>query len=357
MTNRPCPRFAGCRTWLLTGFLLILITGCDTPPGSGSIDGLELGLQLQLHLDNLARQDAGLDPDRLAPVRALFTQPPQGLDSLRLYTARAEVDDEGMMDLRVALLPLQGAMAGGYLAVVVGDDGIVYRTRLWGTPPFDTDPESAWENFWRQFQYHKTRAVIDPSSALADSAVDQFWMRLQADSSQDLGVQALYHHGRQMMANSFLIRRTMALTGRGEVPDPSWYQHYIDAFTHLDTTAEHLQPLIGEDAVSQYRSVTSEALAPLTPLVSHARAGNAGKARSAILEFRRRTCVTCHNIEDHALGEGGVRDALMAVFKDRGMRRDLYRVGYDVWPVPGEEAASQEIASAIKAMLFVLGPS
>ncbi len=73
--------------------------------------------------------------------------------------------------------------------------------------------------------------------------------------------------------------------------------------------------------------------------------------------FSEIMCVTCHNIEDHALSEGGVRDALMAAFKDRGMRRDLYRVGYDVWPVPGEEAASQEIASAIKAILFVFGQS
>ena len=99
---------------------------------------------------------------------------------------------------------------------------------------FDTDPESAWENFWRQFEYRKTRAVIDPSSALPDSTVDQFWTGLQADSSEGLGVQDYYHHGRQMIANSFLIRRTMALTRRGEVPDPSWYQDYIAAFTHLE---------------------------------------------------------------------------------------------------------------------------
>ena len=348
--------FAVCLLFVSILFLTVSLPGCDEAPGSGSIDGIELGLHVRLHLTDLARQTDGLDAERLSGARALFNQPPQGLDSLRLYTARTTLDDR-VLNQRVALLPLQGEFAGGFLAIVVGDDGVVYRSRLWGTPAFDDDPESVWENFWRQFEYRRTRTVIDPSSALADSAVDQFWMRLQADSSQDLGLQALYAHGRQMLANSLLIRRTMALTGRGEVPEPSWYEHYIDAFTHLDTTAEHLQPLIGEDAVSQYRSVTSEALALLTPLVSHARAGDAGKARSAILEFRRRTCVTCHNIEDHALGEGRVRDALMAAFKDRGMRRDLYRVGYDVWPVPGEEAASQELASAIKAILFVLGQS
>ena len=353
----PRPLVPVCLLLLSALFLTFALPGCDTPPGSGSIDGIELGLELRLHLEDLARQQDSLDPERLSRVRALFDRPPQGLDSLRIYTARTTLEDERALDLRVALLPLQGDLAGGFLGLAVGDDGDVYRSRLWGTPAFDNDPESAWENFWRQFEYRKTRAVIDPSSALSDSAVDQFWLRLQADSSQGLGIQAIYHHGRQMIANSYLIRHTMALTGRGEVPAPSWYQHYADAFTHLDTMAEHLQPLIGEDAASQYRSVTSEALALLEPLVSHARASDAAKARSAIREFRRRTCVTCHNIEDHALGEGGIRDALMAAFKDRGMRRDLYRVGYDVWPVPGEEAASQEIASAIKAILLVLGQS
>ncbi|MCH8960848.1 MAG: hypothetical protein IH820_05860, partial [Bacteroidetes bacterium] len=62
------------------------------------------------------------------------------------------LEDERALDLRVALLPLQGELAGGFLAVAVGGDGAVYRSQLWGTPAFDTDPESAWENFWRQFQ-------------------------------------------------------------------------------------------------------------------------------------------------------------------------------------------------------------
>ena len=354
-TSRP---FLPLRLLLLSiPFLALSLLGCgDDAPGSGNIDGVELGLHIQMHLKELVRQD-DLDAERLANARALFDRPPPGLDSLRIYTARTTLEDEGDLNLRVALLPLQGTFDGGYLAVAVGGDGIVYRSRFWGTPAFDDDPESAWENFWRQFEYRKTRGVINPADALPDSAVDQFWMRVQADSSEGLGTQDFYDHGRQMIANSFLIRRTMALTGRGEVPDPSWYEHYIEAFTQLDAMTEHLQPLIGEDAASQYRSVTSEALALLEPLVSHARAGDAGQTRGAIREFRRRTCGACHNIEGHALGEGGVRDALMALFKERGMRRDLYRVGYDVWPVPGEAAASQEIASALKAMLFVLGQS
>ena len=342
---------------LFLSALFLILPGCgDDAPGSGSIDGVELGLHLQLHLKDRARQD-GFDAERLSATRALFDHPPPGLDSLRIYTARATLEDEGALDLRMALFPLQGDFSGGYLGVAVAGDGVVYRSRLWGIPAFDTDPESAWENFWRQFEYRKTRAVIDPSSALPDSTVDQFWMGLQADSSEGLGVQDYYHHGRQMIANSFLIRRTMALTRCVEVLDPSWYQDYIAAFTHLDSTVQYLQPWLGDEAASQYRSVTTEALSLLEPIVSHARAGDAGTARSAIVEFRRRTCGSCHNIEGHTLGEGGVRDALMAAFKERGMRRDLYRVGYDVWPAPGEEAASQEIASAIKAILVVLGQS
>ena len=144
--------FAVCLLLLSIIFLTVSLPGCDTPPGSGSIDGVELGLHLRLHLEDLARQEDGLDPERLSRARALFDRPPQRLDSLRIYTARTTLEDERALDLRVALLPLQGELAGGFLAVAVGGDGAVYRSQLWGTPAFDTDPESAWENFWRQFQ-------------------------------------------------------------------------------------------------------------------------------------------------------------------------------------------------------------
>ena len=181
-------------------------------------------------------------------------------------------------------------------------------------------------------------------------------MRLQADSSQMPGLPALYRHTRMMQDNSFLIRRTMALAGNDAVPDPSWYQRYTNDFDQLDSIATALQPVIGDEAVSKYQTVSREARALLEPLVSHARASDADKARTAVMDFRRRTCGVCHGIEEHTLGESGIRDALLAEFKTLGVRRDLYRVGYDVWPVPGQEAASQEIASALKAILFVLGP-
>ena len=77
--------FAVCLLLLSIIFLTVSLPGCDTPPGSGSIDGVELGLHLRLHLEDLARQEDGLDPERLSRARALFDRPPQGLDSLRIY--------------------------------------------------------------------------------------------------------------------------------------------------------------------------------------------------------------------------------------------------------------------------------
>lgn len=331
-------------------FLLAQVVGCDSE-GSGSIDGIELGRNLRLHLENIARQDVGFDAERLTQVRVLFNDPPQGLDSLRIYTAHANVDDMGTMDLRIALFPLPNDVEGAYLAVAVGSDGVVYRTRLWGLP----DPESAWEHLWRQFEYRQTRTVLDLSSVPADSVVDRFWTDLQADASQEgRTLQALYRHRLQMLNVSYLIRRTMTLTGNGEVPEPAWFQQYIKDFGQLGSDADALKPLLGEQATQQYMAVTKEAQLLLEPLVSHAREQDVGKVRREIRALYRRICTACHGIEDHALGEGKLQSALFREIKKLGVRWDLYRVGYDLWAAPGAEEKSQEVASTIKAILLLL---
>lgn len=334
-------------------FVLMLIAGCDRPTGSGRVDGIELGQELSLHLENIAPQGMAFDAERLEPVHALFYQPPQGLDSLRVYTARAKVaEGEEAMDFRIGLLPLRGDFAGAYLALAIGSNGIVYRVRLWGV----SDPQSAWENFWRQFEYRNPKTVLNLSTVLSDSAADQYWIRLKADMSQEGRLlQAMYEHQLLMRNNSYLIRRTMVLTGNGEVPEPSWFQHYAEGFKQLESMAENLKPLIGKEAASQYINIAKETKALLEPLAISAHKRDADKMRNAIKEFRQRTCVACHNIEDHNLGKSMLDAALYDQFNKHGARQDIYRIGHDVWPVPGEEENSQKIASTIKAILLLLG--
>ena len=60
-------------------------------------------------------------------------------------------------------------------------------------------------------------------------------------------------------------------------------------------------------------------------------------------------------MEDHPLGEGSLYNQLKNRLEDFNVRGDLARVGHDVWPVPGQEQASQQIATALKASLLLHG--
>ena len=56
------------------------------------------------------------------------------------------------------------------------------------------------------------------------------------------------------------------------------------------------------------------------------------------------------------VADGPSEDVFVSVgLPGQGHRRDLFRVGFDVWGVPGETDASQALADRLKAVLIVLG--
>ena len=338
--------------FLLIGLIAGVCIGCDDTVGSGTIDDIEIGRLLRLDLENII-EIRPVSEDQIQRAIAVFNEPPANLDSLRFFTANAEIDEGVLMDLRIALLPEPAQIEGATLAAAVGSDGVLYRFRIWGID----DPESAWENYWRQYQYPTIRTVLDPATVFSDSLVDEWWAELQEDSTAEarlLG--ALYRQQFLMRNNSYLIRHTMAMTGVDDVPDPEFYRRSMDDFAELNQIADVLRPLLGENAYQKYKAATNDAPALFEPLLAHTQAGNSGKLRDAIMDFRRPTCSACHNIEDHDLGGGGrLNRALYSRLTGLGIRPDIYRVGYDIWPVPGEESKSQELANLVKAMMILMG--
>ncbi len=346
--------------WLLYvipfGSLLLVLSACsEPPPGSGSIDGFDLGLKTELHLIDLQRV-SGPSAAAVDRARALFASAPAGLDSVRVYTATAVVDeDEGAIPLKIWLMPL-GNVGDGYLALAIDDDGRVRRSRIWGSPEIDADPEAAWENYWRQFEYENARSVIPPMSALNTGEVDSVWAVLASDTSTAAATtRLLYEHRLLMYENSFILRRTMSMARGSTVPPVDWLEENRNMYHRLEEIGMTLRPIIGDSASIKYVNVTREAGEILDRGLEHARASEGDELRERILTFRRRSCGGCHGIENHAAGEGKLKDAVFGRLDEFGVRRDLYSVGRDVWGVPGEDGRSQSIADAVKAILVVAG--
>lgn len=331
-------------------FAASIMSACDEPTGSGSIDGIALGRGTSLHLENLNRQSVGIDATRLEEIQSRFEVPLAGLDSLRIYTAQTTLENEGLVDLRIAVIPHLLRQEGAYLAVAVDASGVMRRARIWGMP----DPETAWENFWRQFEYLHVRTVLDGTETPPDATLEHWWEELQADTTEEGRLRlALYQHPSRMRNMSFLIRRTMAVAGRGDVPEAEWYHQYSNDFRALEANAALFEPLIGSIASAQYKAIAREAREQVQTLAKHAQNGDAGKLRDAIQDFRMQSCGSCHAIEDHTTGPGDLQDAVFEQLRLFDVRQNHYRVGIDVWPVPGEEGASQQIANAIKAVLLL----
>lgn len=339
---------------LAVGFLLVLWLGsfgCDKPAGSGSIDGIPLGARLGLHLTEIQQQSIQVTNEALVALPSLFDQGAPQLDSLRVYTAKASMDEQDVITFRIGYLPFVEEGEKGYLAIALGEDDAVYRTRLWGL----ADPNAAWENFWRQFEYRQPRKALAVANVASEAEVDAYWQTILADSTKEGALRRMaYQHPVQMRTNSFLIRRTMAETGQGAVPPPEWLEAFKMVFANLEGTSETLVPVIGQNAAAAYKSVAEKAREQIDALVQQAEAGDAGGLRDAIKDFRLETCGGCHFIESHTLGEGDLNNALFRHFQTYNVRNDLYRVGYDVWGVPGEGEKSQRLANRIKAMVLVL---
>ncbi len=335
--------------------IMLLGTGCSKPPGSGSIDGIELGLQTELHLKDLQRTQ-GPDESALESVRLLFDSPPAGLDSVRVYSATAEIEEgEGSIALEIWLMPI-GTDAAGYLALAIDDDGALRRSRMWGASEIDADPDAAWENYWRQFEYEASRSIIAPEKALPTAEVDSLWAKLDADTSAAAAnARMMYQHRLDMYDNSFLIRRTMAMAGGENVAPPDWLAAGVEMYSRLEEVGKRLRPIIGDSASIKYVAVVEEGRAILSLAVEDAQAGQGDQLRDRILTFRRRTCGACHGMKSHDAGPGGLKDAVMAQLDELGVRRDLYSVGKDVWGVPGACEQSQSIADAVKAVLVMAG--
>ena len=337
------------------GVLAIMVTACSSAPGSGSIDGIDLGLNTELHLKDL-RAAPSPDASAFDRARGLVSSAPSHLDSLRVYSARADVDEGETVSLKIWVLPLSESDVRGMLALVTDPDGVVIRSRIWDNQDFDSDLEGAWETFWSQFEYDGSRGVIAVNHALWSADVDTLRSNLNADTTATGAITRLmYEHRLIMYDNNYLLRRSMALSGGDRVPPLDWIDANRDMYRRVGEIGIELRPIIGDSASIKYVAVAEESSEILMLVAEDAAASRGDAVVERIQAFRRRSCGACHGIKNHSAGTGKLKDALFGRMDEFGVRLDLFRVGLDVWSPPGEADRSQRMSDAVKAVLVVAG--
>jgi hypothetical protein len=321
----------------------------ETVPGSGTIDGLDLGMELGLDLRELESAPVSPDAAVLARARELTGLNPPG--PVHLYTGSTHLGNDDV-DLRIVVVPLPDT---GRLAVAVDSGGVVRATALWGDSMFDTDRDGAWETFCLQFKDRPQ--LLEAEDTLDPEGVTQYWLELQNDlSSEAAVVRALYRHRRLMSASGQLVRATMRRTARGGLPPLIWIARWKRNMQEVADLSDPLADVIGPEAAERHRELAEDAVQRLDKLAMAARTEEPRAVRKLVSgKFYRGACTACHTVTSERLGGEELYDGIRRRLPELGIRRDLCRVGFDLWAVPGYEEVSQQVAAAFKTAFVILG--
>lgn len=340
------------RVGLLLTASAVVLASCreaDPLPGSGTIDGMDLGLELGLDLSELDSATEQITPDLLERVveRTRYEPPEPPV----LYRARTRLGDEDVT-LRIVVLPLSD---GGRLAIAEDPAGRVRATAVFGTSTFEPDSEGGWETF--RFQFQNGPQAFTLEETLDPDEVDRYWTALQADASPAAeATRALYRHRLLMSANSQFVRATMRRTARGDLPPRDWIRQWRVNFLAVSELSPVLAQLIGEKAAERHHRLALDAAERLDTVLLASETQEPRDVRKLVSgEFYRDTCKACHAVKSEALGGEELFDGVRARLEKFGVRRDVLRVGWDLWGVPHEEHASQAVADAFKAGFLFFG--
>jgi hypothetical protein len=340
------------RLRLALGVAPLLLSACgvgETLPGSGMIDGLDLGMELGLDVRELEIAEVQPDVRLLGRVAQLSGHDARSFS--RIYTGQTRLGSSDV-SLRIAVVALQD---GGRLAVAVDDQGIVRATGLWGTPSFDSDADGTWETFC--FQFHGRPLLLRAEETLDPVAAEGYWADLQRDTSPDAEIaRALYRHRLLMASNGQLLRATMRRTARGDLPPWDWFRKWKEIYGEVGALSEPLRGLIGDRAAERHHALAEETSRRLEAVLAAVSTQEPSSVRSLLSgEFSREACAACHGITSERLGGEGIHDGIRRRLRELGVRHDLGRVGRDLWGVPGQEDNSERVAVGFKTCFLLLG--
>ena len=227
-----------------------------------------------------------------------------------------------------------------------------------GRDDVDKDPNGTWRRIVEQFAWAGIEAS-KPEELSTGFDPQAYWLKLNQDKSDKARLSlALYKTRRLMIGNSDFYQSYELTTKRGTPPPGAWFESYLSTFDRLVAVGEELGSVLSEAAAATFLE-SANRVRSLVADMSAVEGPERSKRVQEIFSGMEAACFACHNIRDHELGWDGplVFPGLEHRLADYGVRKDLFRVGMDVWSPAGEDESSQEIASAVQAALLLVGSS
>lgn len=324
---------------------LISCTETSKAQGSGSIDGIELGINLQLNLNNLVRQDFQKE-QLIEKVLPYFESLTNDFNSIKVYNANTTIDTS-VKHLKILVFNLQeGKFKDALLSIVFESDGTINKVRIWGNDFVDNDLEASVENFYRQFD--KKRKALPLSNILSEVNAKSY-----IDSLTELE-RYPYTHAKTMLNNNHLIRKTWGYTSKGEIPDVSFFENKRDGFLYLLRNADKLDSWSSKEYIQDYKKAASSTIEILNNVIDYMKSDkktSSSKIKSMVVSSKGREnlCNRCHATPSVSNNQVDIYKQIRKDFIYNGMRQDLYQLDFDIWGIPKIPNESQNLAHLVKA--------
>ncbi|MGH7149387.1 MAG: hypothetical protein ACREIU_01750 [Planctomycetota bacterium] len=331
-------------------FLLLPILA-SSPPGEADVRALLPDAQ------GTAPIEAKLsDADRSSIDRAVVRTAGSGSPEARspsagieLYRTKAKVEGEPT-DLRVAIVPARGPKGEFRVAVAADASGVVQAAKALG----DAGGAGS-EKFLAQFvgPWATARAAAATGSPL--TALEEKRAAAKGDGPQAKRLRTLLALRAIMLENQAASDAIALLLERKQAAPAAPHARKIsEALARLAALGPDLPPLLEGKEVEAFVRFAEASRKASEELAQTLEKGDATRAGNLFAVTLQQSCARCHGYDDHRHRKP-LTNAFEKFREEAGVGPGWFLVGHDVLPAPGEEAASQAVAFAIKEGLLVLG--
>ena len=336
-------------------FLLVLgvlLPAFNSPPRDDLL--VTLSDCLELNLEGLSTREGAPGEELLDELADLLDRDREELAGIQVHDARARIKLGPLTELTLVTVPTKGAT----FALAVLPSGTVAAAGAFDAEELTAGSKVAWHFFFEQFT-RKTgmSQVLDPLEVSDALMVEDILELLHDEEEEEQRLhRTLYRHRLLMLGNGYYSTAVFDRLKNKVLPEAELLVGWQKILTDLVELAPRMAPVLDRATLSEYVKVAEEGAGILQQArATRAKADLAGLDR-VLGAFSQQICARCHGLRSKVLdARRPIFSALSDRLGDLGLRRDLARVGTDIWPVPGHEKLSQTLAEAAKLALLVLG--